>query len=112
MNYELYMGTYYLMDGKTILHACDEVAIAFSKEENDVYILHKHGSPELVKNWIDNTRQIYKENGFDDIAMSLYMISGKFPVEDLNRILDTAGWVGYFLEKHNISLEDKRITEK
>ena len=106
MNYELYMGTYYLMEGKRILHACDEVAIAFSKEEDSTYILHKHGDPQLVKNWLDRATKLY-EDSLTHTCPTFYMISGKFPVEDLNRLIDTSGWVKYFLEKHNISLEDK-----
>jgi hypothetical protein len=105
------MGTYYLMEEKRIINACDEVAIAFSKEEDGNCILHKHGSPNMVQSWIDMTRQVYKENGFDDIAMSLYMIIGKFPVEDINRILDTTGWIKVFLQKHDIKLEDKKVSQ-
>jgi hypothetical protein len=105
------MGTYYLMEGKRIIHGCDEIAIAFTKEQDGTYILHKHGLPQLVKNWIDLTKQSFKESGFDNIASSFYMIKGKFPVEDINRILDTTGWIKFFLEKHNISLEDVEVAK-
>jgi hypothetical protein len=118
MNYELYMGTYYLMEEKRIIHGCDEVAIAFTKEQDGTYILMKHGDPELVKKWVNRTREVYTDLGVpyspysDGYIPDLYMITGKFPVEDLNRIIDTSGWIKYFLEKHNISLEDKIIKGK
>ena len=108
MKYELYMGTYFLMEGKKIVHGCDEVAIAFTKEEDGSYILMKHGNPELVKKWISKAEQLYKDS-LTHISPGFYMISGKFPVEDLNRILDTTGWIKFFIQKHNISLEDKKV---
>jgi len=110
MNYELYMGTYYMMEGKRLVYGCDEVAIAFTKEQDGTYILMKHGDPVLVKDWIDKTRKLY-EDSLTHTCPTFYVISGKFPVEDLNRILDTTGWVKYFLQKHNISLEDKKVME-
>jgi len=117
MKYELYMGTYFLMEGKRILHGCDEVAIAFTKEQDGSYILMKHGNPQLVQKWIDRTREIYTDLGQPIFMVhpgyipDLYMITGKFPVEDLNRLIDTSGWVKYFLKKHNISLEDKKVSQ-
>jgi len=117
MKYELYMGSYYLMEEKRIVQGCDEIAIAFTKEQDGSYILMKHGDPELVKKWVDRTREIYRDLGQPCSPLSpgyvpdLYMIKGKFPVEDINRILDTTGLIKVFLQKHDIKLEDKRVNQ-
>ena len=110
MKYELYMGSYYLMEEKRIVHGCDEIAIAFTKEQDGNYILMKHGDPELVQKWVDRTRELYKDS-LTHTSPDFYMITGKFPVEDLNRLIDTSGWVKVFLQKHNIELEDKRVSQ-
>jgi hypothetical protein len=76
----------------------DEVAIGFSKGE-PWCCLHKHGSPEQVQKWLERNREKYMAAGLIDEANSLAMISGKFPVEELNKCLDCTGYLDSMLKK-------------
>jgi hypothetical protein len=103
MRYELRFGSYYLMDGETILNMCDEVAIGYSYNAEENYtVLHKHGSKEMVMQWMDKTRQRYLANNMLDMANELQMICGKFPVEELTKIIENTGYLHSFLKKQNL----------
>lgn len=103
MQYEIKFGSYYLMDGETILNMCDEVAIGYSYNQDEGYtVLHKHGSPEMVMQWMDKTRGVYLKNEMLDMANELQMVCGKFPVEELNKIIENTGYLYNFLKKQNL----------
>lgn len=92
-HYELRFGSYYLVDERgSILFMTDTVAICFSRDD-PIWTLHKHGSPDTVVEWYESTVANYRAHGLDDIADSLALIEGKFPVDQLNRALDTTGYV-------------------
>lgn len=106
LTYELRHGSYYLMDlseppsrltGERRIHLMtDEVAIAFDRDEG---ILHKHGNPDQVEDWATNARQAYRDQGFDAQAEALLVISGAFPVAEINACLNTAGYCKVLLDK-------------
>lgn len=106
-HYELRNGSYYLLGDEInrltndheILSMSDEVAICFSMD-NGMTCLHKHGSPEKVNKWYEETRKKYIAHGLRHEADSLLIISGKFPVEELNKMLDITGYIGSFVKKH------------
>jgi len=83
-------------DEGIITREIDEVAIAFDKE---TWTLHKHGRKEYVEKWFNKTIKIFKKAGFIDMANNMVMISGKFPVEELNRCLDTTGYIQIMCKK-------------
>ena len=103
--YELKDGTYFLTDAETgeVLREMDEVAIAFTISDA-MWTLHKHGSTELVQRWHDRTVKKLRDAGFDDLADEMAMISGKFPVEELNRCIDTTGYIGVMVKKLGLNI--------
>lgn len=100
-HYRLIEGSYFLYDGDTLLTGQDEVAICFS-HDGDLYTLHKHGDPKWVNKWAEDTKKKYLDNGLADLAGELTVISGKFPIEELNKMLDITGYIGTFLKKFNL----------
>lgn len=107
--YALKNEQYYLMDGEEVIaEPLDEVAIAFSTPnfEGDFFTLHKHGDVKNVEAWADNARSSFRKSGFDDMAEAIVVLSGKFDVDQLNRALDTTGYISRFLDYHNININD------
>lgn len=87
-------------DEDIIINEIDEVAIAFSKDE-EIWTLHKHGRKEYIEEWFGRIIKIYRDA---DIANNMVMISGKFPVEELNRCLDIAGYVKVMCKKLKLKI--------
>lgn len=106
LTYELRHGSYYLVDlsespsrltGERNIHLMtDEVALAFDR---DLGTLHKHGNPERVETWASTTRKAYRDGGFDKQADALVVIIGAFPVDELNRCLNTVGYCKVLFDK-------------
>lgn len=92
-------GEYLLKDGDETLYRSDEIAIAFSKDKEGMWTLHKHGSKEHVQEWFDKITKIYRQAGHNDIADEMVMISGKFPIEEVNKCINTSGYVKIMYEK-------------
>ena len=55
--------------------------------------MHKHGSPESVTKWFNNTREKFTSSGFKEMADDLMVITGRFPLKDLNKCLTNSGYV-------------------
>lgn len=92
-NYQLNCGQYVLHRGSTpVGRPLDEVAIAFDRDEG---VLHKHGSPEFVNNWAEETRAKLRAAGsnLEDWATALTVVSGRIPVDELNSCLSSSGYV-------------------
>lgn len=93
--YGLNCGQYVLhnTEGKPIGAPLDEVALVFDKECG---VLHKHGPASSVQAWVQTVRQktesVRGVDGFD-LYSDLVVIQGRFPVDMLNRCLDTSGYV-------------------
>jgi hypothetical protein len=66
-----------------------EVSLAFDKESG---VLHKHGNPELVEAWANNAKKSFRDGGFTEMAEDIIVMSGKFPVEELNKCLNYTGY--------------------
>lgn len=91
-------------------HVCDgtgEIGIAFDSEDGT---LHRRGEASKVHEWADKTRRKFAENGFDDMARAITVIS--FPVtpetvaelnacaEITGRVLKLADNLSKLLETH------------
>lgn len=110
--YELNYGSYYLYDTnkpvnsitkeRDIILMCDSIAIAFDSESGT---LHKHGRPEQVTQWYNTARNKFISAGFDDMANSLILIEGTFPVEEVNKCISCSGYISVFYKK----LQDNQI---
>lgn len=102
--YQLAYGTYYLVDKRTQekLYGMDEVAICFScgfVEDGQILLL-KHGSPENVQKYFKE-----KVSAYESLGARLRVVTGKFPVDELNKILSTTGYLERFLKKYNLTGE-------
>ncbi|MEJ6003794.1 hypothetical protein [Paucibacter soli] len=90
-NYRLNCGQYVLHDGdRPVRRVLDEVSLAFTETDG---VLVKHGDPESVQKWVSTTQGKYRAAGFEESAAGLVCITGRFPLEDLNRCLSTTGFV-------------------
>jgi len=56
--------------------------------------MKKYRSKEMVEAWITQTRAKFAEFGVYDLAKELHVVSGKFDVEELNKIISISGYVG------------------
>lgn len=102
-HYEFSNGSYYLKDEcGDIIRMSDEVSICFSMIDEDHVVMHKHGSPEGVTKWYDETRKRYIEAGLNKEARELGVITGKFDVVELNKILDICDYIGTFIKKNKL----------
>jgi hypothetical protein len=89
-SYSQNCGQYVLMqDGKPVGRVLDEVAIAFDREGT----LYKHGAPEMVTKWADTMKAKLRNSPASHLADDLLVITGRFPLAELNRCLDTASYV-------------------
>jgi len=82
----------YDFETKTNFGRMSEIAIAYSKYivDSKIYLtLHKHGNPTNVKKWIDKARKKYAKAGFLPEASELFMVTGKFPLEEINHCSQT-----------------------
>ena len=100
-----------------------EVAIGFTYDQDAErgikYTTHRHGSPESVEKWAEKMRfalhrsrftkeaQVGGENAAAILrSMQPHTIStDQWDLEDLNRILDTTGYLQVIVEKMGITFE-------
>jgi hypothetical protein len=97
MHYIFEHGLYKFVDNDgMILNEEEEIAIIIDLEMG---IMLRHGNPELVENNYKAMKHKYRFNGMDDIADKLILITGRFPIEELNKIISISGYARLFLEK-------------
>ena len=68
--YRPYYGSYYFYDGDgEMMFMCDEVAFGYSDDPNEDRAIrttmHKHGAPDKVKAWLDETHAKIAAGGAD-----------------------------------------------
>lgn len=91
LNYRFNGSDYCLHDGdEPIGKLLNEVAIAFDLESGT---RHKHGDPVLVNAWHQKVSNEYRQAGLAEIADDLVVITGRFPVDEINKCLDISGYV-------------------
>lgn len=55
--YELNCGQFvFFRDGQPSSAPADVIALAFEVDDDGLVILHKHGNPEIVSNWVRNAK--------------------------------------------------------
>lgn len=98
MHYKIIDGNYRLFDGDEDLNCvnAEMVAVGFDRDSGT---LHKHGSPESIHEWAEKTRGKYRAAGFADMANDLVVMSGRFPVDELNKCISTSGYCKILYEK-------------
>jgi len=73
------------------------LAIAFDEADG---VLHKHGRADRVAKWAEGARKRFSDNGFEELAKSLVVVS--FPgtadtINELNACIATSGRVKDFV---------------
>jgi hypothetical protein len=96
--YEYKNGSYYWMDGDKILEMSSEVGILFDVVD-DTWVLLRHGDSERVRKFAEGVRRKYISSGLQDFADGLFVISGKFPIDELNHLIHCSGYGRAFYEK-------------
>ncbi len=87
----------YISEG-TILGKSEQVAILFDTETTDWTLLH-HGPPDSVKFQARKLHKAYEEQGMTSITKDFFLIEGKFPVDELNKLINTEGYGEEFCNK-------------
>lgn len=92
IHYELNCTDYVLFRGdKPISKLLQEVSLAFDKEAG---VLMKHGSKEMVSAWLSDAQEKLRSGGAHDLAEQLIMVTGRFPVDELNKCISISGYIG------------------
>jgi hypothetical protein len=102
-------GDYVLKQGNRILLRATSVAICYSEDTQTFgksgepnYTLLKHGNEDDV---LDHARKIqtaYRDAGFPLMASEVVVIlSNRWDVETLNKIISTSGYLGRFLREQS-----------
>ena len=99
LQYQLKAGSYYLYDMRDTPSAVtgerrfklktDLLAIAFDNHTGEV---HQHGTPSRIQSWASNTRRRLRAAGLWQEAEDIIVISGPFPVEEINKCLWIKGY--------------------
>lgn len=99
LQYQLIAGSYYLFDMREAPNPItgqrrfqlksDQLAIAVDTYSGE---LRQHGSPTRIHSWAMQTRRRLRAAGHWDSAADLVVISGPFPVEEINRCLRIRGY--------------------
>lgn len=113
--YQLIDGMYCLFqeNGERVngIKPISEVAILFDKQDNT---LIRYGCPELVHENHKKIRdKLYatKNPVMQDMADDMVVMSGKFPVEELNKCINISGYAGKMHEKF-FNAESTDLDEK
>lgn len=99
-HYKTNFSQYVLMDGKTCLYGpYDQISICFDRDSGT---LHKHGEPGRVAAWHEKTTKAFRECGYAEyaeMADDLVCVTGRFPLEEINKCISCSGYAGIFYKK-------------
>ena len=102
-HYRMEGTEYALVDEHDRIHwAGENIAVAFTycPEDRDISgTLHKHGSPEDVSAWAIKARRALTDAGSPDMAKEIVVVSGRIPLDELNRMISTSSYVDRWYEK-------------
>lgn len=104
IRYTLAYGSYYVVDGDSILNMVDEPALLITKEDADgqeMWCLHRHGNFDKLMPYY---RDLLNSSRAGGLFGRPYIITGKFEVEDLNRVLDNNNYLKQLIIKLNLEL--------
>jgi len=84
-------------NNKLIFKDKEEISLLFSKEllkEKEEFILHKHGLEENVECFFEKNHHF-----FNIIGSELFVIKGRFHIDELNKLISTSGYATFFICK-------------
>lgn len=74
----------------------DEIGLAI---QLDAGTLVKHGDPETVAAWATKERSTLRAAGLNEWADELVVVSGRFPLEEVNKCLSNTTYPGVFFRR-------------
>lgn len=74
----------------------DEISLAIDIAEG---YLHKHGAPEIVAAWHGDTSRKLREGGCAEWADNLVVVTGRFPIEEVNKCVGAMSYAGVFYKR-------------
>lgn len=108
MKFVKQFGSWYLMDGDQILYMADDLAFAFSFDQESGSVLHKHGPRERVEKWASDTRWFYIASGTEfgqQMADEIVVVSSSdWDVELVQKFIDISGYIGRWYKKYGKSV--------
>lgn len=106
LQYQLKAGSYYLYDLRDTPSAVtgerrfklktDLLAIAFDNHTGEV---QQHGTPSRIQSWASNTRRRLRAAGQWQEAEDIIVITGPFPVDEINKCLWMRGYCRRLLQR-------------
>lgn len=103
MEYRLNCGQYVLHRAEApsgelvpVGRVMDEIALGIDVEHGT---LHKHGPVDRVSEWHASTSKQLRACGASELADHLVVVSGRFPLEEINKCLTHSGYAKIFHEK-------------
>lgn len=98
--YQFNCGQYvYFRDGEPVTRPADTIALFIDTEDGT---LHKHGDPAAVRRHHQVTSEKFRSSDSSEVrewANKLIVVEGRFPLEEINRVLSTTGYAKHFYEK-------------
>ncbi len=94
--YRLDGELYALYWGDECLFETEVVAVLVDTHSGSML---KHGQPGVVEAYFHSMRTAYLTQGFTEQASSLVVMSGKFDIEDLNKMIAITGYAGQLYAK-------------
>ena len=92
-NYRMENGKYVFSLKGEDLFETNEVSFMFDKK---LSVLLRHGNSVLVRKIYQQTMDIYRSNGLNDIADDIIIVSGKFDLKEVNNVIGTCDYIGRF----------------
>ncbi|VTU43996.1 hypothetical protein [Variovorax sp. RA8] len=103
MEYRLNCGQYVLhakrpfsADLEPVGPPLDQISIAIDTAEGT---LQKHGQPDRVAAWYANTSKKLRDAGCGEWADNLVVVTGRFPVEEVNKCVGAMSYAGIFYKR-------------
>ena len=106
LQYQLKAGCYYMYDMRDTPSAVtgerrfklktDLLAIAFDAYTGE---LHQHGTPARIQSWAATKRRRLRAAGLWQEAADIIVISGPFPVDEINKCLWIKGYCRRLLQR-------------
>lgn len=96
--YECIDGEYFLHHGEGCTPIGKEVSICFDYTSDGCAVLLKHGRQDIVESCYNNMIEVYKKHNMHNLVETIYMITDKIPVGELNKIISISDYVGKYYQ--------------
>ena len=94
LNVKMVDGYYILCDGdEPIGDPVEEFSVCIDWASGT---RHKFGDPAVVSAWHLHASKTLREGGFPDMADDLIVFTGRFPVEDINKMIGISDYAARF----------------